>query len=254
MLETQRGCGASSRSSPRCWRSSGALTAMCFVKVYGDRVPRAARGTGHRTGGLAARRASRSARAWRGWPLAASCSGCFRCALVRPLSTVCETLIGTRAAPRALGAGWPWLVPLSGEQASYSPVDLLAPSSRPSWRSRSPRCATCITAGCGAAIPGTAVSRARPRACRIRPMPSASRSGTSSPPSFRCTGGCPRPDDPRPRFELEIEDRHWDWVYRPDRACRRRRCPFASDGSQHGRISVYLLYSFVTLLVLLALV
>jgi hypothetical protein len=63
----------------------------------------------------------------------------------------------------------------------------------------------------------------------------------------------PAPDDPAPSFELHIEDRHWPWVYQPlahlvDLVSRH------VGRIQHGRISLYLLYSFVTLVVLLALV
>jgi hypothetical protein len=60
----------------------------------------------------------------------------------------------------------------------------------------------------------------------------------------------PGPDDPRPRFELSIEDRHWYWLYLPVA----RLANWLSGRVarlQQGRVSAYLLYSFFTLLALL---
>jgi hypothetical protein len=60
----------------------------------------------------------------------------------------------------------------------------------------------------------------------------------------------PRQDDPRPVFRQEVEDRHWYWLYSPIA----RLAEFLSGHFgklQQGRISVYLLYSFLTLITLL---
>lgn len=59
--------------------------------------------------------------------------------------------------------------------------------------------------------------------------------------------------DARPRYRVVIEDRFWHWIYQPvqravDRAAR------LAGRVQQGRISIYLLYSFVTLVVMLLLV
>jgi len=60
----------------------------------------------------------------------------------------------------------------------------------------------------------------------------------------------PDPDDLEPRFSLKIEDRHWYWLYLPVA----RLAEFVSSKVallQQGRISIYLLYSFLTLIALL---
>jgi hypothetical protein len=63
----------------------------------------------------------------------------------------------------------------------------------------------------------------------------------------------PAPDDPAPRFFLKIEDRHWVLLYLPIA----RLTAFLSSKIgllQRGRISIYLLYSFFTLIGLLVFV
>ena len=63
----------------------------------------------------------------------------------------------------------------------------------------------------------------------------------------------PGADDPSPRFTLKIEDRHWYWLYLP--AARLADFVAAKVAFlQQGRISIYLLYSFVTLIALLVFV
>ena len=60
----------------------------------------------------------------------------------------------------------------------------------------------------------------------------------------------PRADDPHPVFTQDVEDRHWRWVYLPIA----RFIEFLSrhiGKLQQGRISIYLLYSFLTLIALL---
>jgi len=63
----------------------------------------------------------------------------------------------------------------------------------------------------------------------------------------------PGPDDPNPRYSVKVEDRHWYWVYLPVA----RLAGYLSAKVaflQRGRISTYLLYSFVTLIALLVFV
>jgi hypothetical protein len=60
----------------------------------------------------------------------------------------------------------------------------------------------------------------------------------------------PRADDPHPVFKQSVSDRHWPWIYLPVA----RFTEFLSSHVgrlQQGRISVYLLYSFLTLIALL---
>jgi hypothetical protein len=60
----------------------------------------------------------------------------------------------------------------------------------------------------------------------------------------------PGADDPVPRFFLKIEDRHWYWLYLP--VARLAEYVSSRIGLlQQGRISTYLVYSFLTLIGLL---
>ena len=79
---------------------------------------------------------------------------------------------------------------------------------------------------------------------------SASRSARSSRPVYRIRREIPRADDPRPVFRQSVEDRHWHALYLPIARC----AEFLSGQIgrlQQGRISMYLLYSFLTLIALL---
>ncbi len=72
-------------------------------------------------------------------------------------------------------------------------------------------------------------------------------------PFFRMRRELPSPFDARPRYRVVVEDRFWHGVYLPiarlvDRVARWRGL------LQQGRISIYLLYSFITLVILLLLV
>ena len=69
-------------------------------------------------------------------------------------------------------------------------------------------------------------------------------------PFYRIRREIPRPDDPRPVFRQSVEDPHWYAVYLPIA----RFAEFLSGligKLQQGRLSGYLLYSFLTLIALL---
>jgi hydrogenase-4 component B len=71
-------------------------------------------------------------------------------------------------------------------------------------------------------------------------------------PFFAIVREVPSPFDSAPRYRLEISDRIWRALYQPlDPLVRRLADKVA--WLQQGRIANYLLYSFVTLVVLLAL-
>jgi hypothetical protein len=63
----------------------------------------------------------------------------------------------------------------------------------------------------------------------------------------------PRPADAAPRYRVIVEDPLWRWLYLPVARVVERATGFVTV-LQRGRISVYLMYSFATLLVLLFLV
>lgn len=70
---------------------------------------------------------------------------------------------------------------------------------------------------------------------------------------FRIERHMPSPDDAAPRYQVSIEDRIWHWVYRPIVRVVQWLADVISV-LQGGRLAVYLLYSFLTLLGLLVFV
>ena len=60
----------------------------------------------------------------------------------------------------------------------------------------------------------------------------------------------PAPLDIRPRYREAVDDRLWYWLYLPIARGVEKLTAFITV-LQRGRISVYLMYSFATLLLLL---
>ena len=56
----------------------------------------------------------------------------------------------------------------------------------------------------------------------------------------------PTPFDARPRYRVTVEDHFWRWVYVPAMDLANYLARLMGK-MQQGRISVYLLYSFLTL-------
>jgi hypothetical protein len=71
-------------------------------------------------------------------------------------------------------------------------------------------------------------------------------------PLFAIVRELPSPFDTKPKYRLEIGDRFWSALYLPLGPLVRRVADKVA-WLQQGRIATYLLYSFVTLVVLLAL-
>jgi hypothetical protein len=69
-------------------------------------------------------------------------------------------------------------------------------------------------------------------------------------PFFRMTRELPSPFDRAPRYRVIVEDHLWHWCYLPVARWVERLTAIVAV-LQRGRISVYLTYSFVTLLLLL---
>jgi NADH:ubiquinone oxidoreductase subunit 5 (subunit L)/multisubunit Na+/H+ antiporter MnhA subunit len=72
-------------------------------------------------------------------------------------------------------------------------------------------------------------------------------------PFFAIRRELPTPFDAKPRYAVVVADRFWDWVYMPIAAVVDRIARLVGL-LQQGRISVYLLYSFVTLVTILLVV
>ncbi len=235
---------------------AGALTAMCFVKVYGiaflgqprePRHPMRDPGAHHRgDGGLM----EQVGMAW----LATGCIvlGVFPVAMLAVLNRVTTSLIGTGLAEDALAAGWLWLVPTTTAQASYSPAIFLVVIVG----------VVMLTALLVHRLYHGRVRRAPPWDCGFpeqTPRMQDTADAFGQPirhvfgPVYQMTRSLPGPDDASPRYVLKIEDRHWYWIYLPVA----RLADFVSAKVsllQQGRVSFYLLYSFLTLIALLVFV
>jgi len=228
---------------------SGALTGMCFVKVYGVAF------LGQHRHALVEkpRDASGWERAGMLW-LALGCAalGLLPVFMLAQLNNVSIALTHASLPPEALGSGWLWLVPTSAAQASYSPMVFLLVIAA----------VVGLTFAVVRRFYHGRLRRADPWDCGYPEQTSRmedTADGFGQPirhvfaPVYRIRREIPRPDDPQPVFRQEVEDRHWYWMYLPVA----RLTEFVSSHVgrlQQGRISVYLLYSFVTLIALLVFV
>ena len=72
-------------------------------------------------------------------------------------------------------------------------------------------------------------------------------------PFFAITREMPSPFDPSPRYQIQIKDHFWRWIYLPIARVIERIAALIGR-LQQGRIAIYLLYSFLTLIVLLVVI
>jgi formate hydrogenlyase subunit 3/multisubunit Na+/H+ antiporter MnhD subunit len=148
-----------------------------------------------------------------------------------------------------LATGWLFLAPINAERASYSPLLVFAVTAlliavawfsvRAFYHGRVRRAAAwdCGFPDQDARMQDTAEGFGQPVRIVFEPF-------------FRLTQHEPAPDDARPRFSSSAEDRLWYWIYLPVARSVERVTALVTL-LQRGRISVYLAYSFATLLVLL---
>jgi len=223
---------------------AAALAGYVMVKFYGVIFlgrPREANLAYARDAG----RLERAALIW----LAAGCVllGVFPVTVMRALEPVNALLIGRTASP---GMGnWLLLAPIDPDRSSYSPLIVLVvivvvvlltmQIVHRHWHGR--------------------VRVAPPWDCgypQQTPRMQDSAEGFGQPirqvfePVFRMQRHLPTPFDPEPRYEVRIGDPFWPWLYVPIV----RATDFVArlvGRIQQGRISVYLTYSFFTLLALL---
>jgi formate hydrogenlyase subunit 3/multisubunit Na+/H+ antiporter MnhD subunit len=176
--------------------------------------------------------------------------GLFPVLVLRALDRVNQQLLGATLGERA--ASWWSVVPFSAERASYSPLVFGA------------GIAVCIllTYLLVRRLYHGRVRRSVPWDCGFpdqTPRMQDTAEGFGQPirhifgPFFHIRRSMPSPFDAAPRYSLELGDRWWGWIYVPiakavDVAAR------WVGLLQQGRISTYLLYSFGTLLILLAFV
>jgi len=145
--------------------------------------------------------------------------------------------------------GWLFVAPIEPERASYSPLLFLA-------------VATALILAAWLAVRAFYHGRAR-RApswdCGF-PWQNARMQDTAEgfgqpvkvvfQPAFRIEGEAPSPRDSRPQYRETADDRFWFWLYLPVARLVDRLTGLVTV-LQRGRISIYLMYSFATLLVLL---
>jgi formate hydrogenlyase subunit 3/multisubunit Na+/H+ antiporter MnhD subunit len=224
-----------------------ALAAYVMVKFYGviflGRSREPSREQAHDAGVL-----ERIGLAW----LALLCLGLglFPVLVLRALDQVNQQLLGATFVDQS-GPWWA-VVPLSPERASYSPlafglaialtISLIYVLVRRLYHGRVRRSDAW---DCGfpqqtARMQDTAEGFGQPIRHIFGPF-------------FRIHRHVPAPSDPAPRYALSLADRWWDWVYFPIARAVEKGAGWVSF-LQQGRIAVYLLYSFGTLLVLLAFV
>jgi formate hydrogenlyase subunit 3/multisubunit Na+/H+ antiporter MnhD subunit len=170
-------------------------------------------------------------------------------AVIGQLDAVSARLVGDTLTPSIGQSGWLFLTPASAERASYS--------------------APVFAMGIVAFVLVTFVMVRRVYHGRVRRAPAwdcgypgltprmqDTAEGFGQPikqifePFFRIERHMPTPFDERPQYWSRTEDRLWFWFYRPIV----RAADWVSSlvaVLHHGRIHLYLIYSFVTLLALL---
>jgi hydrogenase-4 component B len=168
-------------------------------------------------------------------------------AVLALLAPVTHRLTGDALSAR--DGGWLFIAPIDPDRASYSPVLFLA-------------VAALFVAGAWLLVRGFYHGRMRRSPAWDCGFPwlnarmQDSAEGFGQPvkvvfrPAFRIHGEAPSPRERRPRYYETAEDRLWYWLYLPV-ARGVERVTALVTVLQRGRISVYLTYSFVTLLVLL---
>ena len=200
-----------------------------------------------------ARDAARLERGGLVW-LAAGCLllGLFPAQVISLIDPVTRVLVGDGVGPQVAANGWLFLAPVAAERASYSPLLFLL-----------------LVAGSFAltfllvrALYHGRARRAPPWDCGF-PLLNARMQDTAEgfgqpirlvfDPFFRIERHLPSPFDAQPSYRLVVTDHFWQWLYVP--IARIAEAASRIVGLlQQGRIATYLLYSFITLLVMLVLV
>jgi hydrogenase-4 component B len=196
---------------------------------------------------------ARDAGPWERGSLAALAAACVVLGLLpvpvlRALDPVAALLVG-KGIGAPLEGGWLFLAPVSAQRASYSPLLFLAVIAatiagawllvRHAWRGRT-RLADpwdCGFPAQTARMQDSAEGFGQPVKQIFEPF-------------FRIEREVPDPFDEAPRYAARTSDRLWHWLYLPVAAAVARLSSLLAP-LQHGRMHLYLVYSFATLLFLL---
>jgi formate hydrogenlyase subunit 3/multisubunit Na+/H+ antiporter MnhD subunit len=170
---------------------------------------------------------------------------------IQLIDPVTRQLVSAGLGQAMAGSGW-LLAPVAVERASYGPVIFLlgvAASFALAWllvrRLYHGRLRRAPAWACGfpwgtARMQDTAEGFGQP----IRQM---------FEPFFRMQRELPTPFDAQPRYRVDIDDHFWHWLYLPVAALVAQVSRLVGL-LQQGRIAVYLMFSFVTLIVMLVVV
>ncbi len=198
-------------------------------------------------------REAKSAGGWERAGLLWLSSGCILLGLfpffvIDHLAGVTDFLLGSRLP----SADWLFLAPISSERASYSPILFMIVT----------LFATVLVFLLVRRFYHGRVRRAMPWNCGY-PVWNARMQDTSEgfgqpirqifDPFFRIGRELPSPFDTAPKYSAKSEDRIWLWLYLPFAGIAERLADFFGK-IQQGRILVYLMYNFVTLIILLLIV
>jgi NADH:ubiquinone oxidoreductase subunit 5 (subunit L)/multisubunit Na+/H+ antiporter MnhA subunit len=176
--------------------------------------------------------------------------GLFPAQVVAALEPVTTALLGYELDRS--GSSWWLLVPLADREASYGPLVFLLAAGlviattvavvRAVYHQRVRRAAAwdCGFARLDARMQDTAEGFGQPIRHIFQPF-------------FRIERELPAPADLEPRYSVAISDRIWDLAYAPLGGLVQRAASLAAR-LQRGKIADYLLYAFLTLVALLALV
>jgi formate hydrogenlyase subunit 3/multisubunit Na+/H+ antiporter MnhD subunit len=225
---------------------AAALSGYVMVKFYGviflgqPREPALAE----------ARDAGAWERAGLAW-LAAACIvlGLVPMAVIALIDRVTLPLVGFAVGASPERAGWLLLAPVGAERASYGPLLFLLGIAG----------AVLFTFVAVRRVYHGRVRRAPPWDCGYpaqTPRMQDTAEGFGQPikqifePFFRIRRHMPTPFDAQPYYSATTEDRFWYWIYLPV-ARLNQRVGSLVGRLQHGKIYLYLLYSFVTLVALL---
>jgi hydrogenase-4 component B len=175
--------------------------------------------------------------------------GLFPVAVMEVMDPVTNTLLGGGLAQSGRVGNWLLLAPVSAERASYSPLLLLVLTA-----------AIMLFAFLMVRrLYHGKVRHAAPWDCGYPWQTSRmqdSAEGFGQPirqifePFYRMRRELPSPFDAAPRYRVDVEDPMWRWIYLRIAALTERASRMVGM-LQRGRISIYLLYSFVTLVALL---
>jgi len=187
--------------------------------------------------------------------LACLALGIFPTYLIHWMDPITKFLVGDTISSSAAGFGWMWLTPIAHDRASYSApvvfvvilavvaITYLLLHSRAGTIRRGPLWG-CGFEGITSRMQYTAMSFSMPLRRIFGFLFSIKEKVHHLPPTTHSAF------PGRLQYHLRVRDRAWIWVYQP-----------ISDASfwisrrigrmQHGRIQVYLIYSFVTIIVLL---